>query len=529
MNFAKNRTEKLSKILPSMSFKKETPILYFKPRSSTRWSKRQYLLLPAWCYRVVAPRVHERHVNILEKAVLGMCHAGVFAAIEIGEKLDIGSNLAELVINQLSDQSLINSQGLLTEQGLNILEQETEILATQDMVAGFIFQDPWTRELLPRFVERQEYAEVKFNNDGFPNLVFGTTGKPDYHRAYMPLPVENVIKTQPSPQNILQAVRKHSQALCHNDNLEEDQEIWTFEQVPNLQRISFIEEEPTPVWLATYIYLPENSLSATTWNVCDPFGLGDSPWIRRRLERQINNNSTFRGFQKLIQEMISEQSEEGKNNSEFTDFIRFVHNESVMKVENKLTLEIRRWQSLYNNLVAMERTYIEADLLAGSTNVADKLDDVLVKAQKAVESLLLTIRETYPTDNSWKILSPGDREYNRNLLNQLADNLGFITPLSKSLVDVKQGKIKSAADYGEGSLRSHLLAALLTTRHDSKHPLQLVAQNAPEMLTRLDNLAQLRDKSSHFSNQQLTLPEVSPQISTVYEFVVRMLRIPYQE
>ena len=483
------------------------------------------------CYRVVAPRVHERHVNILEKAVLGMCHAGVFAAVEIGEKLDIGSNLAALVIKQLSEQSFINSQGLLTKQGLNILEQETEILATQDMVAGFIFQDPWTGELLPRFVERQEYAEVKFNNDGFPNLVFGTTGKPDYRRAYMPLPVENVIKTQPSPQNILQAVRQHDKALRYRGNLEEsdDEETWTFEKVPKLKSISFVEEDPTPVWLATYLYLPENSLSATTWNVCDPFGLGDSLWLRRRLEKQINNNSTFRGFQKLVQEMIGEQREEGENNIEFTDFIRFVHNESVMKVENKLTLEIRRWQSLYNNLLAMERTYIEADLLAGSTNVADKLDDVLVKAQKAVESLLLTIREAYPTDNSWKVLSPGDREYNRNLLNQLADNLGFITPLSKSLVDVKQGKIKSAADYGEGSLRSHLLAALLTTRHDSKHPLQLVAQNAPEMLTRLDNLAQLRDKSSHFSNQQLTLSEVSPQISTVYEFVARMLEITYQE
>ncbi|MEC4815056.1 MAG: hypothetical protein SAK29_17515 [Scytonema sp. PMC 1069.18] len=513
-----------------MSFKKETPILYFNPRSSTRWSKRQYLLLPAWSYRVVAPRVHQRDVNILEKAVLGMCHVGAFSAVEIGEILDIGSDLAGLVIQQLSDNNFINNHGLLTEEGLKLLEQETWI--TQDIVAGFIFQDPWTRELFPRFVERQEYMEVQFNQNGYPDLVFGTTGKPDYRRAYMPLPVEDVVKAQPSTQEILKAVKQHDKALHYrgySEEGEDDEEIWTSAQVPNLKRISFVEEDPTPVWIATYIYLPENSLSATIWNVCDPFGLGDSPWLHRRLSRQIDNNLSFRGLKKIIQEMSGENREEGVINSGLTDFIRFVHNEAVMKVENKLTLEIRRWQSLFNNLVAMERNYIEADLLASSTNVVDKLDDVLVKAQKAVESLFLTIREIYSTDNSWKILSPSDREYNKNLLNKLADNLGFTTPLPKSLVDVKQGKVKSAADYGEGSLRSHLLAALLTTRHDNKHPLQLVAQNAPEMLARLDNLAELRDKSSHFSNQQLTIQDVSLQISTVYEFIARMLGIPYQE
>jgi len=110
----------------------------------------------------------------------------------------------------------------------------------------------------------------------------------------------------------------------------------------------------------------------------------------------------------------------------------------------------------------------------------------------------------------------------------VAEKLGFTTPLPNSLVDVKQGKVKSAADYGEGSLRSYLLAALLTARHDSKHPLQLVAQKVPNILIRLDNLAGLRDKSSHFSKQQLALPEISQQISTVYEFVASILGINYQ-
>jgi hypothetical protein len=512
-----------------MSFNKETSVLLYSDlHSSRRWSKRQYLLFPAWCYRVVAPQYHNRQVNILEKAVLGMCRVGTFLAEEIGENLNIGTDLAALIIHQLSAKNFINNKGLLTEQGLEILEQET--LGSQDMVAGFIFQDPWTRELLPRFVERQEYAEVKFNQDGYPDLVFGTTGKPDYRRAYMPLPIEDIVKTQPSPQDILQAVSKHQKALRYrysSEELDNDDDVWTFNEVPHIERISFVEEEPAPIWLTTFLYVPENSFSTTSWYVCDPFGLGDSPWLRRKLEIQINKSPSFRRLQKLILEMIDEHNENEELNSRFTDLLKFLNEEARIKVEQKLTIEIRRWENVFNNLVAMERTCREAEALVDSQNIQDKLDDVLVRAQKVVESLFLAIRESYPTDNSWQLLSPQDREHNRNLLNGLANKLGFTTPLPTSLVDVKQGKVKAAADSGRGSLRSYILAALLTARHGSHHPLQLVAQKAPDILIRLDKLAEMRDRSSHSSNQQLEVSEVLQQISTVYEVVASMLELNY--
>ncbi|NJN13938.1 MAG: hypothetical protein HC815_41135, partial [Richelia sp. RM1_1_1] len=176
-----------------------------------------------------------------------MYRVGAFTAVEIGEKLDIGSDLAALIIKQLSDRGFINCQGLLTDKGLDILGTETVL--TQDLVAGFIFQDVWRGELFPRFMERQEYIDVKYNNDGYPDLVFGTTGKPNYQRAYMPLPVDNTIKKQPSSLEILQAVRKHGKALKYQGNSEDrddDEDAWNFEQVPNLKRISFVEEEPIP-------------------------------------------------------------------------------------------------------------------------------------------------------------------------------------------------------------------------------------------------------------------------------------------
>ncbi len=508
-----------------MDFKKETQIINYNPRSSTRWSKRRYLLLPAWCYRVVAPKVSTRKINILEKAVLGMCRVGAFTAVEIGEKLDIGSDLAALIIKQLSDRGFINRQGLLTDKGLDILE--TENLETQDLVAGFIFQDVWTGELFPRFMERQEYIDVKFNHDGYPDLVFGTTGKPNYQRAYMPLPVDNTIKKQPSASEILQAVRKHSKALRYqnSEDREDDEDAWNFEQVPNLKRISFVEEEPIPIWLSTFIYLPENEFTSTSWNICDPFGLGDSPRLRRKLEIQINKNSTLRGLKKLIQEMIGEYVDE--SGTDFNDFMQMINDEAVSRVEDKLTLDIRKWDDLFDDLVAMERSHIQAKELENQKYLTDKLDDILIKAQKTIERLFLIISNQYPTNDNWKIISKDDRKYNKSILNGITEKLGFDIPLPNSLLYVKQGKIKSASDYGEGSLRSHILAALLTARNDSNHPLYSVAQKAPNMLIRLNTLAELRDKSGHSTSQKLELSEVSQQISTVYDFVASMLIINY--
>jgi hypothetical protein len=141
---------------------------------------------------------------------------------------------------------------------------------------------------------------------------------------------------------------------------------------------------------------------------------------------------------------------------------------------------------------------------------------------------LLLIREANPTDSSWQVLSRTDREYNRNLFNGLAIKLGFTTPLPYTLVDVKPGKIRASADSGTGSLRSHLLAALLTVRYDNQHPLYLLARKSPDILIRLDKLAEMRDKSSHSSNQQLDFPTVFQQISTVYEFISGILQIDYK-
>ena len=116
MNSVKHLREKFFRTT-AMPFRKNTPILYYNPRPSARWIQRQYLLYPVRMYRVVAPRISSRKLNILEKAVLGMSRAGITEATEISHHLDIGKDLTDLILSELANRGYIDSRRNLTRGG----------------------------------------------------------------------------------------------------------------------------------------------------------------------------------------------------------------------------------------------------------------------------------------------------------------------------------------------------------------------------------------------------------------------------
>jgi hypothetical protein len=527
MNSVKHLTEKFFRTT-AMPFRKDTSVLYYNPLPKARWSQRQYLLYPVRMYRVVAPRVSSRKVNILEKAVLGMCRAGITEAAKIGHHLDIGKDLTALIISQLADRYYVDSRGNLTQKGQKVLEDETFI--AQEATAGFIFQDPWTGDLFPRFAERENYADVRLNNSGFPELILGTTGKPNYQRAFMPQ-VKNTIERQPSPTEIIQAVEKHERTLKNVMRIKDDDDdnSWVFEKLPTLDRVSFIEDEPTDLWLATCIYVPEDSSSANVWNVCDPFGLGDSPWLLHKLEKH-RKNQTIQGLEKWLLNMLGDQRKEPFNNLD--DWLTQADGEACLQVEDKLTPAIRKWEELFDDLVALERLYIEAKEVTDSRIILDKINNILIASQNASERLFKVLQQEYSTHNVWTRLSERT-QHNHEPLNQFAQSAGFTIPLPPGLLSVDRNKIRMAAVHGKGSLRSLMLAALLATPDHSTHPLKVAAKKYPDLLHQLDQLAQKRNSyaghaTSQHTTQPLGLTDAVQQIDTVYRLVAGTLQLSYQ-
>ncbi len=371
---------------------------------------------------------------------------------------------------------------------------------------------------------RLEYAEVEYNKKGFPSLIFGTRGKPRKERAYMPFPVENTIARQPEAAEILNAVKKHYRTQKNRDDFavwEEEEmaeEIKRLGDIPNLKRISLIEEEPTPVWLATYFYVPENALDGTPWKVCDPFGLGDSLWLRRRVDKMSREIPLLR--ERIILEAIGSVID--SSHEEVAALIARLEAESEKRVEQKLTLNIRQ-SPVFETLVMLEQEYRTAEVSQKSEN----LDDVLVKAQKVCEHILQIHASKYPGDTSYKLLTK-DRKYNNELISGIGKKLGFKTPLPSALLN-SLGQVKQVAESGRGSFRPLLLAALLTAKNELEHPLRRVAKTAPDMLHRLDELASKRNESGHYSGQQQSFSEVSRQVDTVYQFVALTLGINYYQ
>ena len=204
----------------AFNFTREAPVLNFGPRRPREHSKRtswEYILWPAWAYRVVAPRVRDRQLNMFQRAVLGLCRTGQHDFASIGEKLAIHPDLAAFILVELTDLGYVDGDGLATEPGFRVLSEDA--MDVHDMVAGYIFQDPWNGELWPRFVEQLDYCDLEYDESGFPRLLLGSTGKPWRQGAFMVLPTNSPGPTQPSPAKVVSAVSRHRKGMRYADNL----------------------------------------------------------------------------------------------------------------------------------------------------------------------------------------------------------------------------------------------------------------------------------------------------------------------
>ena len=142
---------------------------------------------------------------MLQRAVLGLCHAGLRRPDTLAEHLSIHPDLAAFIVKELGELGHLDTNGLPTSEGIRTLDEDT--IDTDEMVAGYVFQDPWRQDLWPRFVERLDYCELDYDENGFPVLLTGTTGKPRRFPAFAVLPRANVgVPATPSSKAIVEAV-----------------------------------------------------------------------------------------------------------------------------------------------------------------------------------------------------------------------------------------------------------------------------------------------------------------------------------
>ncbi|HEX5749775.1 MAG TPA: hypothetical protein VFZ09_26325 [Archangium sp.] len=485
------------------SFSLETVSVLRFPLPFVEYSgKPRWLLWPVWAWRVVAPQARERKLNLFQRAVLNLCRAGKTRAEDIGAALHIGTELAARVLLELDGNGWLDHRGHLTPQGVHALEdEESEPLGEQ--VVGWTFTDPFTGEVWPRFHTGElPHADVESNAAGYPVLLSGSVGNPHRDDAYAVLPRGNEALHihRPRAEDIIKAVRLHRKQYAWEENEPEASDA------PHVRRVSLVSESPTPYLLAVRAWRDARG----DWHMDDPFGIGDSPRLRRWVEGRFDVQSGLRPWIAAI-----------AGGDPASEDFRALTEKATWDVEERLTLAIRTRDMLFDRLVAMQRTLLEAGL-DGSPH--DKWDDVAVKAQRAAERLFQELCLAHPR----RTRLSNAIAMNELLIQQLAADTGFQTPLPPSLARVRAGKVEHADRSGSGSLRPLLVLALLGTPGVAKHPLARAANQVPDLLHRLDALAAIRDKAAHEGTERqrptLTSREWPEQIRECVETVYLAVR-----
>ena len=498
----------------AFDFRYDTPVLYYGPRAHARRVSRRWILWPAFVYRVIAPEVRDRQLNIFEKAVLGLCRVHETDTDRIAEHLGLHADLIEVILGDLQDRKLLKAGRLPTALGETLLDEERgELPENPAITIGYVFQDPWSNVLWPTFVSELCYCETVYPN-GYPILKWGAQGKPQPVRPFRVRVVRQGQPVPPTASDILDTVERHRKTLRGRSTQVFDDENENlsvgFAGAQLIDRILVISEEPEPCYLATYLYIPTDDSDIQDWHAADPFGRGSNAAFRRAVELHMADDPQLRNVTVLLLGRAL------TSDTKVLDNLKSIEDFAVQEIEMQLWPRIKL-VPFYKRLVAMEREHQEIKLLQECP--PDKLENLMIKTGKVLESMFGAVQSRYPQKDAYIVFMSNDRQYREDLLNAVASELGFQTPLPEAIVTVRPEAVRRVCEMGGGTLGQRAVVALLTCRIEGNHPLRQHGTQAPDLFAKLAELIRLRDQSAHDSGLTLTIEDADRQIAHCYEII----------
>lgn len=531
------------------AFGVDSPVLSFLKRYPRHIVSKRYLLWPAWHYRVVVPMERSQILNILQKAVLGLCAAGLRRASDISTRLHLHLELVAHILTELRDFNLVDRTGAPTARGREALDDET--LVPTELRVLSVFQDPWTGDLWPRCMERLEYASLDRSRSPFPALQLGSTGKPWVEQAFWHLPPSGCEPNPPVPVEILQAARRHRLAIRiaegketapldpdddeSNDYLDQedydpDGEPWaTIPQsqpsvpVSGVERVTCIDQEPQAVFLVTYLCLTASDGDEHGWEVADPFGIGASAKLRRMITKQIDRSPLLR---RPLEELLGNELDRQLESNE--QFLRTLRAKAELEVTRELYDDVRRWNG-WEDLLDIAMSRIELAQAQGSHREAVSRR-ALSAGRRLLERIFGELRERYPISQVWEKVyvrhsqrnwcPHSDPNFVRGRYNAAARRIGLHTPLPDPLLSVKPGDVRSAALYDDAwRLRPRIVATLLGAEDVPDHPLATVARKEPTFLTAVEQVVLRTGAAAHVGTLTCSHQELEDTVAEVYRII----------
>jgi len=511
------------------SFTRSTPVLDFGPRSHVRYEGNQWLLWPAWCYRVIAPDDLRRQLNTLERLVLDMCAVGSKTAVRIAELVPLDAELIAFIMGGLQSRQLLDAAGSPTSDGLAVLGGEDRESEPESVRTGYVFQDPWTHELWPRMAERLLYAEVSWNAK-YPRLVIGGATRRRPVRAFMVFPNDAEQPARPRPESILEAVRRHRRSARASFSDVNDGDYDDPQPTPReLRRVSYVTEKPEPVFLSTFAYFAHDD--ELDWLACDPFGLGVSPALRRAIEDRA---SVDPAFERVIDGFVGRSPTFRKGIEEYREFHSTLQASARATICARLTSDVLAHPA-FEALVSVELMVQQAKWLG------ERCPDTYVVSARAdtrtcLEKTLAHVATGHPLTHVWKRLylrpaGEGERELRQKEVRVIyaaaAEALG-LDPLPEQLLTVRPRLVQSLR-YPNASYRLNpsLVATVLAAYEQKHHPLGDIAVRHPAIVGRMAALATKGGAAVH--DFTADVGELEQDAEDLYQTVGLLSGLPYEK
>ncbi len=516
----------------------DASILNFGPKTARRWSEHQYLLFPALAYRVTAPRIRNRRLNPLQKAVAMLVRTGLLEANEIGPKLDIHEDLAFLILCELKQSGYITHTGL-SESGREALQSDSVL--SYEWVSGFVFQNPWTGKLLPRFVEDLNLCEHSYDKSRV-TLHLGTEGKPyDTRPVWLDFPSETQV-SPPTAEDVLHAIQRQSRQKKTGQKSPYEDEGSELEIVAEIsgakvEQITEIDPKVRYVYLTTIIYLAdkleadhEGRKAPPEWFVGDPFGHAEIPELYATVRECSETEASLKkSIDRMLQRAGYRPGYEG-----LREWEERATEDAKRSIHRAFTSSIDGFEGVSKELVAFEAKYIMA------LDLPERSDGLPRELLKVLESVFIWCIKSYPPAEIWKRVFFEDRNRRTGKMDWFplkyksdyqeayryaAKELG-LNPTQRFL-NTKPSHIRSVVEFDHHSkLTASICGQIMYAAEVEKHPLRRVAEENPNLLELIDAITSTGGQAGHAGGTKVTLEECKELRSDCFSIVASILELP---
>lgn len=515
-------------------FDRRTPVLAFQPKPPSGQSlARNYVLWPVLGYQVVAPESLGEEMDILQKAVLGLCRAGVRTAVEQAIALTMHQDLIAYVMDGLIQAGHVTGEGRPTTKGLSALEFNGEL--TGELVTGWVLQDPWTRELWPRFFRDLSFFETELV-ENHVELILGTPGKPESRRTFSVFPSRDVALRTPSPEQVLEAVRVGAKARrfqeqggAHDSALDNEDTDETISQVVTLDdrhhdvaRISSVLEVPRPFFIATLVYLPRGE-AVRRWEAVSPFSPRPNPRLRAGIAKEAKHN---KGLMSWIGNMAGDAYAKATPD----EVLRLAEADAANRVAAALP-----------NLQRLQLPASEVDSLVHALGIAE--EDAMKVGERPERGRSVAREAGWVLERFAGILNDSDafrhfkagevipkgsaeEDYRDTIRPLLTKSVRELTsePAPPGLIAGSRPKnLRNALQpRNRESARPRMAAMVLHAKFLTEHPLRLACKRDPQLIVKYDRVYQARNDASHDVNRAFSYEEARSLLRDTYEVLERL-------